>query len=1154
MALFAFAERAPRVDLVPSELTAPTAAVAGESVDLEWTVTNFGSDPAAGPWYDEFRLQRDEANVNGIISETEASQIVGGVSVGEGVLLLPGESIELTTSLRLPATLPGDYRWVINTNRRGDVLEAEGRFNNELVGESNFSVALPELIVDAAAVDGRYTGPDESEWYQVFVPAGENVGVDVTMKTNGNVDLSTVANELYAARNAIPDRVTFQTQQNERGEANVSLSIEPSSVDSFVYLALFPSTFDALIDEYSIRAFTLPASIDSVSPAQVGNDGPVTITVTGERLSAGLDFRLVGEDSSVLLPAQIQQSSSNEVVLTFDFDFVSSGTYRLDAIRDDIVISELADAILIERNRTEEIQIDLLGSSRVRSGRTVAYTVNYRNPSNVDRYLPFITVQVSGGGTLRPSIGSTEGEQLVMLAPPVVMGSSMLPAGAQGQLRFYLDVPLDEGEFEINVWSDSIDNPEFASTPLPWDQYAVSLRPDTAEDAGWNRFVTEERARYGENFESLFGFLQNQISDFGSDGFADILFVNGQWQFNIPELPPGPLTFRSFVEDDGVDTSSEITALISNDVSLQSAGEGESNGDGVQNVYAVIAGNPTLDLPGSSQDANAYNHFFTKTLNIPGAGEDNPRVLVSGNVGDSNDGSAEAFLNNLKTASSAADDDDLVYVVYSGHGNGCRINDDGSLDPRSGSLRFSDRALTAGELQNNLPGSTRTVAIFDSCYSGALTSMLSGPNLTTVASTDFNQAAADGISFSGELLNVLSKNTDVGLVNAVQTASDAQQQKIATQFKIRRSELQKYEAFRKFLRGDTVVRNESIETVLARANMAINGPVGIDANSDGITDAFSIDLNADEKPEAVIPDYDGDQSLSKSDFATSQPGQQQASFDPELMTPAQQEHFRVFEQLEDARSGSRSYKSRAALQEPVVSGPTDVSINQVDSKGSGGGTTTISQDQTKETPKRTFRGERGRSFDPNEKVGPAGFGEQGFLQNGLQMPFTIFFENDPEKATLPAQEVFITEVLDEDLDLTTFQLGDIFVGDRFIEVPANRTAWSTSILLEESDLQLELTIDAELDFPSRTVRWAFATIDTETGLLTTDFDAGFLPVNDETGRGEGQVNYSVKAKASLPTGTELSGNAEIVFDVNDPLITNSTLNTIDVDGPVSTID
>jgi hypothetical protein len=93
---------------------------------------------------------------------------------------------------------------------------------------------------------------------------------------------------------------------------------------------------------------------------------------------------------------------------------------------------------------------------------------------------------------------------------------------------------------------------------------------------------------------------------------------------------------------------------------------------------------------------------------------------------------------------------------------------------------------------------------------------------------------------------------------------------------------------------------------------------------------------------------------------------------------------------------------------------------------------------------------------------------------------------------------------------------------------------------------LFINIDVKLDPSSRLLTWTFTSIDPQTGLSPIDATVGFLPPG-----AEGTVFFTMLPKKSLPTGTELSDQAAIVFDVNPPMSTNTWVNTLDVDSPMS---
>ena len=64
---------------------------------------------------------------------------------------------------------------------------------------------------------------------------------------------------------------------------------------------------------------------------------------------------------------------------------------------------------------------------------------------------------------------------------------------------------------------------------------------------------------------------------------------------------------------------------------------------------------------------------------------------------------------------------------------------------------------------------------------------------------------------------------------------------------------------------------------------------------------------------------------------------------------------------------------------------------------------------------------------------------------------------------------------------------------------------------------------------------------------------GLLLPNDATHRGEGYVTYTIQPKAGLPTGTQIPNAANIVFDYEKPITTNTVMNTIDSGAPTSAV-
>jgi len=195
--------------------------------------------------------------------------------------------------------------------------------------------------------------------------------------------------------------------------------------------------------------------------------------------------------------------------------------------------------------------------------------------------------------------------------------------------------------------------------------------------------------------------------------------------------------------------------------------------------------------------------------------------------------------------------------------------------------------------------------------------------------------------------------------------------------------------------------------------------------------------------------------------------------------------------------------------------------------------------------------EAGASTDPNELVGPAGFGAAAYLRSTNNLPYRIYFENMPA-AVAPAAGVRVAVPLDMGFDASTFTLGDIHIGQMTITVPGGRAAYKTTVDLSAT-LGVLVEVEAGVDLDKREAFWTLRSLDPATGLIPEDAFLGFLPPNDESGNGEGSVEYMIKPRADAPTGAVIRSRATIVFDFNDPIDTNEVSNTIDAGAPASSV-
>ena len=195
-----------------------------------------------------------------------------------------------------------------------------------------------------------------------------------------------------------------------------------------------------------------------------------------------------------------------------------------------------------------------------------------------------------------------------------------------------------------------------------------------------------------------------------------------------------------------------------------------------------------------------------------------------------------------------------------------------------------------------------------------------------------------------------------------------------------------------------------------------------------------------------------------------------------------------------------------------------------------------------------------RSYDPNDLVPPTSECKQGWARREQPLTYTIRYENDPKNATAAAQNVVIYYPIPPKVDINQIRMGDFGFGDFYFTPPQNTPPQYTAVLNTKSSVKVNVKVEFGVEQAFNRLFWKFTSLDTLTGLPTTDPVAGFLPVNDTLmHKGEGFVTYTIQSTNNAITFDTLVSIADIYFDNNDPIKTPKSVITIDADAPISTI-
>ncbi len=189
------------------------------------------------------------------------------------------------------------------------------------------------------------------------------------------------------------------------------------------------------------------------------------------------------------------------------------------------------------------------------------------------------------------------------------------------------------------------------------------------------------------------------------------------------------------------------------------------------------------------------------------------------------------------------------------------------------------------------------------------------------------------------------------------------------------------------------------------------------------------------------------------------------------------------------------------------------------------------------------------SLDPNEKIGPSQeFG--GMFINDPNIQYAIHFEN-VDTAAVAAKTVLIIDSLDLSvIDISTFKFTNASWGENVVSL-------DEASGLTEVDLRPEmpniLKITTELDPLTGVATWLFQTLDTLSLMPTENIDLGFLPPNVTAPEGMGFVGFEVQLLEDIESGSTINNDAQIYFDFNDPITTNTWTNIFDNQLPISQV-
>jgi hypothetical protein len=335
-------DQPPPADLQVTTITAPGSALSGSAVEITWTVTNTGDNPASGSWTDTAYLSSD--------SSWDIGDLPIGTVTFSGTVAGHGGTYTATLDANLPPATPGQYRILVRADVFDEVIESS-EFNTTTSADV-LSVTVPELHLGVPLATTLDAGQDRL--YQVTVRQGDTLRVELTSPSTAG------ANELFLRYGALPTGSTYDAAYQGPLQAN-QFAVIPSTTAGVYYVLVHGQSEPVPGTPVTLLASVLPFEITDVIPDTGGDSRYVTTIILGAQFDPHAIVKLVRPGIAEHEPVSYQVMDRTRIVATFDFTSAPHGLYDVEVINPDGAVALAPDRHLVETALPPDVSIALGG-------------------------------------------------------------------------------------------------------------------------------------------------------------------------------------------------------------------------------------------------------------------------------------------------------------------------------------------------------------------------------------------------------------------------------------------------------------------------------------------------------------------------------------------------------------------------------------------------------------------------------------------------------------------------------------------------------------------------------------------------------------------------------------------------------------------------
>ncbi|MCY2987649.1 MAG: hypothetical protein NTY19_07265, partial [Planctomycetota bacterium] len=582
------------VDLQLNNVSAPTTAVTGQQVSVNWTVNNPGSQTATGNWQDSVYLSTTP-------TITGNSILIGAVRHSGG--LAAGDSYVGTWAGKLPAVPPGFYYVLVQADSLYQVADPNRVNNTEIATTGQVQVSVPVLTLGTPLHD-TFTAANQDHYYQVTVPAGGALQIALTSSAGSGFTA------LYVGQGFLPTLYRYQQAANVPNQPNQTVTVPQVIGEGTYYVLAHSVSGDAATAGYTLTATQSSGlTVTAISSYAGSNAAGATIEIDGTNFAPDVTASLT-LGVTILNATAVNYVSASKIYATFDLFGAAPGFYT-------VMVQQGTQSATA--SSPFEVRAPLVGGGPalpsaalitpqfVRSGRTATIVITYSNPNSNDIVAPLLEVDSTNAHVLfsAPDDPNNYVSSIQFLG--------VAPSGPAGILR-----PGQSGQLTVTLASnDAVDGDTIPVTvtqiqpgqTIDWASQLSAIKPPSIPTLAWNVVFNNLRAAIGTTTDSYNAALSQAATYLGNLGEspAELGNINRLWSFLIAQADADfPTTTISSTVDASLPTPGNLSLAIDRTFVSSIAGRYTSEifGLGWETAWKAslsvdAAGNVTIDNGGA---------------------------------------------------------------------------------------------------------------------------------------------------------------------------------------------------------------------------------------------------------------------------------------------------------------------------------------------------------------------------------------------------------------------------------------------------------------------------------------------------------------------------------------------------------------------------